>query len=919
MNRLIRMPRNSANGEREEASLIMMKRALSIWLSVGLMVLAMGIAMAATPPAGTIIRNQAAALVEDEVYYSNVIETVVLPVCAVSLTPDGSTTDPAQTVNVTPGGVAYLAYKIKNTGNDAFDFDLTSLQDPSSSWAPQSSAIYLDANRNAQIDPGEGQVQQVNLGAGESAWLILEVEAPNIGNGNLYISPSAGCPQGEVDNNNYSLVKLVNGPALQLEKKIFPVQARPGDAVSVELTVRNVGDAPTNGAVIITDDLVPLEDVDFEPGSAVAAKGSIKFNDGSSWVDNEPATTNGVRLVLPGLDIGENAILSFKVRLAVDAEQGDRENHAVAEGPGGPAEAVATLSVLPSYNLFLGPKDNPRALPGGEGSADDRQSADLIVDQTYCFAHTLENASSSADTFDLRANGLPEEVHGTFNITPTVPVSLPVFLDAGEKLDFLFCVTANEEVDPFTVDLVATSASSGQSNHTYDEVRRVLPAGELVLTKSVDPQGTVAAGTELTYTLHFKNGYPVDTTNIEVIDWLDDNLEYVSSSPAGVYDEARHRVRWQIDNVPANGEWQAELKVKVKKGTPDDTLIENQFTLQADQTPNTLESNTTKTPVWSSSILLQKEVSPEEVYLGDSLHYSLTVSNPGTSALSITITDTPEPHLSYVAGSATPAEPEQSGGQLIWKDIDLGPGETLTITYDMRVLAGAPSKIDNTAIAKGTSSSGAAIASSEVTASVRTAEKVFLAKRATIIGRVFLDANKDGLYDAGSDVPLAGARILLSNGQQVLTDAYGNYAFRDIDAGVWQILLDPDTAPFPPLPHPEAMGDGYRHRVAAWGLTNSDFPLAAPAGVIDAVRETSLFMGPLRLEKKVIPLEKGRYRVVLYLQSDQALPELLVRDPLPDGGEKKFNFAEFKGSKTITYELEGLPILTDPEVRWRYP
>ncbi len=895
-----------------------MKRAQHFRLAALLLAMTFAAAFAATP-AGTIIRNQAAALVEGETYYSNTVETTVLPVCFVSLNPSGTPAYPAQTSNTTAGGTAYLAYQLNNAGNDRFTFDITEQRHASSDWTPAATAIYLDANHNAQIDPGEQEVQQVTLEAGDSAWLILEVETPDQGTGDLYITPVAVCPQGERDEDNYGRVRLVNGPALQVEKTISPPQARPGESIRVVLTVRNVGDQATGGAVTLTDDLSLLGGVTYVGGSAAAPKGEVEFSDGTSWMTSEPANVTGVRLALAGLEVGEEAVLSFSLRMDADATPQIQQNEAVAEGPGGPAVAAASLETLPGYDLYLGPRDNPRALPGGEGSTDDRQQDDLIVDQTHCFAHTLENASTIADTFTLSASGLPANVHGTFNITPTVPLPLPAHLEAGEKLDFLFCVTANEMVQPFTADLVATSEASGESNHTYDEVRRVLPVGELILTKTVDPEGTVTAGSELTYTLHFENGYPVEVTNATVDDWLDDNLEYLSSSPAGVYDPARHRVRWRIASMPAGGEWQAEVKVRVREDTPDDTLIENQFTLQADQTPNTLVSNTTRTPVWSSELLLQKQVNPVEARLGDRLHYSLTVSNPSTAALTLTLTDTPEPHLAYIPGSASPGEPESEEGRLTWRDINLGPGEVLTVTYDMRVLAGAPQKLVNVAVAQGVSSSGAAVASSQASASVRAVEKVFLSRRTTIVGRIFLDADRNGRYDAGSDVPLAGARLLLPDGRQVLTDAGGKYAFRDLEAGIWQIVLDPATAPFPPLPHPEAMGDGYRHRVSAWGLTTSDFPLAAPEGLVDAIRQTTLFMGPLRLEKRVIPLAEGRFRVVLHLQSSELLPELTVRDPIPGGGEKKFSFAEFQGDKTITYELEGPPAITDPEVRWRYP
>ena len=896
-----------------------MKRAPSLCLATLLVAVLTALAFAITP-AGTVITNQAVALVEGEVYYSNVAETTVLPVCFVSLKPDGTPAEPGQSANVTPGGTAYLAYRITNTGNDTFTYNLSLAQDNASAWVPVETAIYLDANGNAQVDPGEQQVQQVTLAAGASSSLVVEVRAPDQGTGDLFISLGASCPLGgAADTENYARVRLASGPALQVEKYMSPLRAKPGDLVHVSLAVRNVGDAPTGGEVYLSDDLAPLAGVRYEAGSAVAAKGVIEFFDGSAWSTSEPTTVAGLRLRLPGLDAGEQALLDFDVRVDEDAGPGTLQNRAVAEGPGGPAEAVASFEVVPLYRHFLGPRGNPRALPGGEGSADDRQEADLIADQTYCYGHTLENASTVADVYDLAASGVPAGVQATFAIGTEVPLSLPVRLEAGESLDFLFCVTASEAAPPFTADLVATSRASGEGNHTFDAVRHVYPAGLLSLTKSVEPQGTVSAGDELTYTLYLKNEYPIGLSNVLVEDVLDDHLEYLSSTPAGEYDAAHHRVRWRVAAVAPGGEWQATLRVRVKNTTSDDTRIENRFTLQADQVPNALVSDPVQTPVWSTQLLLQKLVNPPSARLGERLHYTLIVSNPSAAPLVATVTDTPDPHLSYVAGSGVPVEPQVQDGRLVWRDLTVEAGQEVRLEYEMRVGAGAPSELKNVAVARGVASSGAAVASTQATSVVLMAEDVFLARRATVVGRVFLDANENGLYDPDGDLPLAGARVLLADGRQAVTDAYGNYAFRDLEAGVWLVTLDPRTAPFTPLPHPEALADGYHHRVAAWGLTVSDFPLQAPAGVIRAVRKTSLVMGPFRVDKSVVPLDGNRYRVVLHLQSTEALPELTLRDPLPDGGEKTFEFAVFEGEKTITYELEGKAVLTDPEVRWRYP
>ncbi|HHN93460.1 MAG TPA: hypothetical protein ENK17_01705, partial [Anaerolineae bacterium] len=194
-----------------------MKRTFRTWLPLGLLAWIVAIAMAATP-AGTVIRNQAAALVENETYYSNTVETTVLPVCVPALGPDGTVAQPGQVSNATVGGTAYLTYVLSNEGNDAFTFALAAQTDAASAWTPTSLAVYLDANRNAQVDPGEQAVTQVTLAAGASAWLVLELGVPNPASGSAWVSVSASCPGGEQDAENYGEVRAVSGPALQVEK-----------------------------------------------------------------------------------------------------------------------------------------------------------------------------------------------------------------------------------------------------------------------------------------------------------------------------------------------------------------------------------------------------------------------------------------------------------------------------------------------------------------------------------------------------------------------------------------------------------------------------------------------------------------------------------------------------------------------------
>jgi uncharacterized repeat protein (TIGR01451 family) len=359
--------------------------------------------------------------------------------------------------------------------------------------------------------------------------------------------------------------------------------------------------------------------------------------------------------------------------------------------------------------------------------------------------------------------------------------------------------------------------------------------------------------------------------------------------------------------------------VRVSAAAPDNATIVNRFSLRSPEIGNPLVSNSVTLRVQAAALLLEKRVEPRKVRVGDLLTYTLTAVNVGQVPLIVRLEDTPDPHLQYQAGSASPAEPTQQNGRLVWENLTLAPGARVEIRYRMRVLAGAGSELKNIVQATGDSAGGTAVASAVASATVQI-EQGALAAPHLLMGRVFLDTNRDGLYTAGLDVPLPGARVILGNGWQALTDAEGRYSFRNLTGGVWEVMLEPASAPFPPLPHPEAQGAGYRHRVRVEGLTVSDFPLERPAGLARAQRQTVLEFGPLRLSKQLLPLPEG-FRVVLVLESAESLNDLTLTDPLPGGGERVFQFAQFQGRQTLTYDLDGslAPHLTDPQVRWRYP
>jgi uncharacterized repeat protein (TIGR01451 family) len=885
----------------------------------------------AMTPADTVIRNQAVAQVAGERYLSNVVETVVRSLCVPSVTPNGTLALPGQRTVVSAGGFAYFSYLLKNSGNAPFAFTLTSQQQESVPWAIGAGDIkfFQDINGNALRDAGEPQIASIVLQAAQEARLVVEIKVPQGAGGEMNLSAIAVCPDGTADSDNYGRVTVGNGPALSLEKAIEPKTLTAGSETTFTLRLRNNGNQRAVGPIYITDALntPELAGLSFVAGSAVAPKGSIEYSsDGIGW-GAAASPVNHIRLVSAGLENGEETFLSFGMRAAPNAAAGLRRNVALAEGAGGPSQAQQQFSIVPHLEHHLGPVNNARALTGLEGSPDDLQRAMVVAGQGHCFGQTLENAGSAADSYTLSPGPLPAGLSVSLQDQAGLPLGTPLFLEAGQKLSFRLCVQTAAALSaggpPLTITLTARS-SAGPTNLTRDEITLLDPA-LLKLSKLQDISTRVEAGGSIVYTLRIENGLPIPLSNLVIEDVLDPNLELISASDAGssfvrTLPENPPRqvtvVRWLLPWLAASTSKDLSLRVKVKETTPEGSTVRNAFSFRSAEMPNPRESNPVSIPVESVNILLQKAVSPSRVTYGDQLTYTLTVSNPFANNLMVRVVDTPAAGLAYVPGSASPQEPAQVGGTLVWTNLALPAKSSAVITYRMRVLPGAPQQLKNTAQAFSITSSGAAIASASSSATAQVLAGVF-APPHLLIGRVFLDADQDGLYTQGKDLPLPGARVVLTNGLQVVSDVEGRYSLRNLPGGIWEAYLDPASAPFKPLPHPEALGDGYRHRLRIEGLTVSDFPLEMPQGYLIEARRTVLEFGPLKVTKLLLALPEGM-RVVLDLSSSQALPDFTLTDPLPEGGEKQFHFDSFEGQQTLTYDLPR-GYLTDPQARWRYP
>jgi len=329
-------------------------------------------------------------------------------------------------------------------------------------------------------------------------------------------------------------------------------------------------------------------------------------------------------------------------------------------------------------------------------------------------------------------------------------------------------------------------------------------------------------------------------------------------------------------------------------------------------------------------MLLQKEVTPGPYRIGDTASYTVTVSNPDAeSTVTVTLTDTLPEATEYISATSrlvitgsqgervsTDEPRQQQAGQLSWTDLVLEPGAVATATYDLRILQGAVSPLVNNVQAVGTGVAGSVVANAVANATISIEDELFASPIGTITGRVYLDSNRDGRFTEGVDGPLENARVILGNGWQTRTDALGNYAFRDVVSDtlgeVWTVQLDSETAPYTPRPHVDAFGDGYTHRIRASGLSVTDFVLEPPLGLTDVDREITIMYGPVRITKQLISSPSGS-EVIMTISSSVPFPNLVIRDPQPDGSVQEFNI-DLVGEEVIRYSLPAGSALTDPSV-----
>lgn len=938
-----------------------------------------GAAHAAGTPAGTVIQNQAELEFTSEEggpptrLPTPPVTTTVQALCAVSALPNGSVAQPGQSAALLPGEATTFRYVVTNSGNATNTLALTVVPDAASQFTPGDLSVHRDANGNGQIDPDEPALTSLTLDADAGAPLLVRATTQAADRGSAYPNLSVRCASnvreqpGEVDEDNVARLTVGDPPALTLDKTFTPAALRPGEVTTVTLTARNAGNGASR-AVTITDVLntPELRDFVFVSGSArlsgsAAPDATTEYSaDGQSWQAAEPAAVGGVRARVNTLAPGATLTLTFALRSP--EVTGTRRNVAQLRSGDVTVDAPADVTLRYQPLIALGPLGNPQALPGGELSSDDLQrKANALLNTEVCFPHTAQNLGDRPDT--LTISGRVQTGEGTVRFTERdgTPIPEPFRTDLAPQAtkDFNACyvprkANVSSAAEAFRAVLTATSSRGAADNLTVDVLTTVAPL-TLNPVKSGDASGLVEPGQVITYTLNVTNTQSFALTNVEIRDSLralqildasgtlirTDLLEFISADQGGVLDG--ERVVWRLTRLDPGQAVTLTLKARVPQGTPDGARAVNVFTVSSGELTTPVPSNPVVNGVFrSANLTLVKTSSPAVVAYGQTITYTFTVTNrSATGALdTIRVQDTLPAGLVYVEGSSllngTEIVPTVDGRTYTWLIPGLAPGASAVITFDAVVTPEAGTQIRNSAVATAVSNNGET--KTPPSSAVNTIDPLIFGRNtADLVGYVFQDVNRNGVYDRAVDVPVLNARVILAGGRLALTDAQGRYHFRNLLEGEAALRLDPNSVAYAPLSVPQDAGRPGSRLLYVRNLTSADFPLAPDAGDIAVVRDTTLRVTStlplatpqtLTVRKQVFEQEAGVYLVQLTLGASADLSGVELNDPLPQGatlldGQHALTFTTLPaGERVLTYrfrwagDLKGA--VTDPAARWRY-
>ncbi len=262
---------------------------------------------------------------------------------------------------------------------------------------------------------------------------------------------------------------------------------------------------------------------------------------------------------------------------------------------------------------------------------------------------------------------------GAVAVGATISLTLTTTVDGG---------TANT-----TITNSATTVSRGQPDPDPSDdsatVAIAVQGADLQVSKSVNNPAP-ASGTNVTFTLSVYNAGSNDATNVQLTDLLPSGLAYVSAVGSGSY--ASGSGVWSIGTLTVGSTATLTLVANVTAAT--DTTLVNSVAVTAVDQADPVSSNDSASAtlyVGAADLQMQKSVNDPTPDEGDTVSYTLTVTNLGpNTAAAVVVDDLLPTGLTYASHSGVGSYNSATG---VWSVGTLTTGASAVLTLNATVNA----------------------------------------------------------------------------------------------------------------------------------------------------------------------------------------------------------------------------------------
>lgn len=493
-----------------------------------------------------------------------------------------------------------------------------------------------------------------NISGGRQGWDItnVDVSARLVNNQSSAVLSLTTSGDAYVVNGNAIQVDI-NAPKISVTKSANTAGTLLGDTVTYTVTVSNTGTANA-ASIVLSDTMAP--GLTFVPGSVIVAGTARPTYD----------VTTGA--ALGTLNLNSSVTVTYRATITsvpnpqqvVNTANAAFTFQSVAGGP-------IISGVIPSNGVTL-PVYSPRLAIAKTAS-----TANATVGSTVTYTLAVSNAGNIGAVTTLTDN-IPAGstfVPGSFRVNgvvvpganPAAGVSIGT-VGAGTTVNVTFQVVVNTlPSPPQLVDQAAaaytfsppdgrTASGSAASNTLTIPVS--LPNVSVVKSANFTD---AAVGEVLTYTSVISNNGLESITNVILTDPIPSGASFVSGSvivngsplPAAIPSNGI-----AIGTIAAGSSVTTVFQVNVNS-LPSPAQLANQSSAAYNSGTFTgiSISNSTITPVYQPVISLVKNANTSAATVGDTVQYSVNVSNTGNISAAVTLTDNVPAGMAFVPNSVT--------------------------------------------------------------------------------------------------------------------------------------------------------------------------------------------------------------------------------------------------------------------------